>query len=440
MKQLQSEGELSIASTGKDPSTGRLVTHEYRVKGPTALFMTTTAIDLDEELMNRCVVLTVDEDREQTRAIHRMQREAETLEGYFAELDRKELLELHRNAQRLLKPLRVVNPFARRLTFLDVKTRTRRDHLKYLALIRAIALLHQHQRPVLESEHRGRQRAYIEATLSDIEVANRLAHEVLGRTLDELPPQTRRFLLLLDQLARQACEEQHIPRVELRLTRAEIRRHTGWSLTQVKVHLDRLAEMEYVLIHRGGRGQSFVYELLWAGEGKEGETFLMGLLDVEALRREQPSQTRPTSAPDPNLSASGGGVSESGEGVTESEAHLSGSKRGQNGPISGGCRTRRKPREPSNGKGFPAAALPFPQEGTTRGASAEPASSYVGDRRSGLGQAGGLPAGEHEKQQLGRKEDQEGRNDQVQVDQVETDQVESGRRLSRAAGSGAGGR
>src|SRR5262249_52276697 len=34
LKLLQSEGELTIASTGKDPSTGRHVTHEYHVEGP----------------------------------------------------------------------------------------------------------------------------------------------------------------------------------------------------------------------------------------------------------------------------------------------------------------------------------------------------------------------------------------------------------------------
>jgi len=31
------------------------------------IFLTTTAIDLDEELLNRCLVLTVNEDREQTQ-------------------------------------------------------------------------------------------------------------------------------------------------------------------------------------------------------------------------------------------------------------------------------------------------------------------------------------------------------------------------------------
>ena len=81
LKLLQSEGVLTIASTGKDPATGRLLTHQYRVEGPVMIFLTTTAIDLDEEMLNRCLVLSVNEDRAQTQAIHRVQREAQTLEG-----------------------------------------------------------------------------------------------------------------------------------------------------------------------------------------------------------------------------------------------------------------------------------------------------------------------------------------------------------------------
>jgi len=65
LKLLQSEGQLTIASTGKDPGTGRMETQEYHVEGPVMIFLTTTAIDIDEELLNRCVVLTVDENREQ---------------------------------------------------------------------------------------------------------------------------------------------------------------------------------------------------------------------------------------------------------------------------------------------------------------------------------------------------------------------------------------
>ena len=200
LKLLQSEGALTIASTGKDPATGRLVTHQYRVEGPVMIFLTTTAIDLDEELLNRCLVLTVNEDREQTQAIHRLQREAQTLEGLLAQQERADILKVHRNAQRLLKPLAVVNPYARKLTFPDSLTRTRRDHTKYLTLIDSITLLHQYQRAVKTApDHRGRNVSYIEVTRDDIRTANRLAHEVLGRSLDELPPQTRRLLVVIEE-------------------------------------------------------------------------------------------------------------------------------------------------------------------------------------------------------------------------------------------------
>src|SRR5438132_7826565 len=110
LKLLQSEGELTIASTGKDPQSGNLITQQYRVEGPVALLFTTTARDLDEELMNRCLVLAVDEGREQTRAIHERQRARRTLEGLLANREKKALVALHQNVQRLLRPLDVLNP------------------------------------------------------------------------------------------------------------------------------------------------------------------------------------------------------------------------------------------------------------------------------------------------------------------------------------------
>ena len=116
-------------------------------------------------------------------------------------------MKVHQDAQRLLRPVLVANPYARHLTFLDDRTRTRRDHVKYLTLIRAIALLHQYQRPVRTVEHRGEAVPYLEVTLDDIAVANRLAHQVLGRSLDELPPQTRRLLFALDRMVSEACAQ-----------------------------------------------------------------------------------------------------------------------------------------------------------------------------------------------------------------------------------------
>jgi hypothetical protein len=243
--------------------------------------MTTTAIDIDEELMNRCLVLSVNESREQTRLIHERQRMKQTLEGLLAASDRETIVALHQNAQRLLKPVLVVNPYAGQLTFLDDKTRTRRDHMKYLTLIRAIALIHQHQRPIQQVEHRGRMLPYIEVTKADIALANRIAHEVLGRTLDELPPQTRRLLGQLRAWAVDTAKANQLPLRELRFTRKQVRDALHWGDTQLKLHLSRLVDLEYLAVHR--RGTAFDYELLYDGKG-DGK-HLCGLLDAAELER-----------------------------------------------------------------------------------------------------------------------------------------------------------
>ncbi len=297
LKLLQSEGEISIASTGKDPGTGRLVTKEYRVEGPVMIFLTSTAVEIDEELLNRALVLTVDEGRAQTRAIHRLQRESQTLEALWAREEREEVYRRHHNLQRLLRPLPVVNPYVRELTFLDDRTRTRRDHTKYLGLIEAIALLHQYQRPRKTAMWGGKTvgwgermreqktKEYIEATLDDIALANRIAAEVLGRSLDELPPQTRRLLLVLDDFVRMTCAENGVGRSDVRFTLRDVRAFSGLSHDQLWRHMQRLVTLEYLLVHKGGRGQTFVYELLYDGQGKDGTPFLIGLADVQALAK-----------------------------------------------------------------------------------------------------------------------------------------------------------
>lgn len=285
LKLLQSEGEISIASTGKNSQTGKLVTHEYRVEGPVMIFLTTTSVEVDEELLNRSLVLTVNETREQTRMIHDRQRRAQTIEGLLLRKQKKEIIKRHQNAQRMLKPLLVANPYAQRLTFLDNRTRTRRDHMKYLTLIRTIALLHQHQRKIKFLEHQGATIEYIEVEPRDIETANSLCHQVLGRSLDELPPQTRKLLSLLGEMVRVACEQAAITKREFRFSRKEVRDFTGWSDFQVQVHMQKLATLEYVLVHRGGRGQSFVYELLFDGT-ETSAPMLIGLIDSDILKDE----------------------------------------------------------------------------------------------------------------------------------------------------------
>jgi len=289
LKVLQSQGELTIASTGKDPATGQLVTQEYRVEGPVMLFLTTTAIDVDEELQNRCVVLTINESREQTAAIQAKQRAARTLSGLLTKARADDVLAAHRAAQQLLRPLAVVNPYAEQLTFASDRVRLRRDHAKYLALIDAIALLHQYQRPVRSVVHNGRTIEYVEVTTDDIALANRLAHDVLGRSLDELPPPTRRVLSQAMAFVAARASAQAIERSAVRFTRRELREHTGLSDTPLRLHLARLVELEYVITHAGRNGQRFSYELLFDGDVTTDAPQAVGLIDGASLQQSGPT-------------------------------------------------------------------------------------------------------------------------------------------------------
>jgi hypothetical protein len=121
--------------------------------------------------------------------------------------------------------------------------------------------LHQHQRQIKTSTRNGKTREYIEATLEDVQLAEQLVREVLAPNLDELHEQTRRLLLLIDQMVTGECAEFQIERSEYRFSRAAVRYRTRWSDSQLKRHLHRLEDLEYLIVHRGGRGQSFVYEM-----------------------------------------------------------------------------------------------------------------------------------------------------------------------------------
>ncbi|EMO65755.1 hypothetical protein LEP1GSC132_3071 [Leptospira kirschneri str. 200803703] len=94
--------------------------------------LNTTSVEIDEELQNRAVILTVNEEREQTKTILENQREEETLEGVLKRKKKEGIITFHQNIQRLILPLAVVNPYANELKFPDTRLRMRRDQKKYL--------------------------------------------------------------------------------------------------------------------------------------------------------------------------------------------------------------------------------------------------------------------------------------------------------------------
>lgn len=285
IRNIQSSKYLSIAATGKDPVTGKLKTEEYRVKGPVALMITTTEVELDYETSNRFITLTIDESKEMTERILQKQRELETLEGLIRKAETERIVKRHHNAQRLLRPLQVINPYARLLTYTAETLRCRRDHKKYLGLIKAIAFLNQYKREIKTINYNASAIEYIEVTLEDIEQANKLAGEVLGRSLDELCPPSRLLLKMIREMVQTRCKELKIDPREYHFSRRDIREWTRWSDFQIKSHIRQLEDLEYLYSVTGRKGKEYVYELLYPGGGEDGKPFLMGLISIGQLKK-----------------------------------------------------------------------------------------------------------------------------------------------------------
>ena len=287
IRNIQSSKKITVAATGKDPGTGKMRTEEYTVKGPVSVMITTTAAELEGETASRFLFLTIDESSKMTEAIHRMQREAETLEGLVKKKKSEKLIKKHHTAQRLLRPLAVANPYSNYLSYPNQSLRTRRDHKKYLGLIRAIAFLYQYQRTVNTVEVEGEPTEYIEVTLDDIDKANRLANEVLGQSLDDLARPSRTLLSHIYNMVKEISEKHSIPLEEVYFTRRMIREHIGWTDWQIKAHVKQLEEMEYLCVRIGARGKEYAYALNYHGQGEDAESgrCYLNLTPVEEIKR-----------------------------------------------------------------------------------------------------------------------------------------------------------
>lgn len=270
LRNLQSGGYLSVSATRTDPHTGKQRAEDYRVNGPTSIFLTTAHPEaLDYETRNRFVMLTVDESKEQTRRILERQRWSETLEGLIAREKREAVIRCHQNVQRLIEPLRIVIPESIALSFPTGRLILRREHKKYLALIKSIVLLHQHQRERKRAAVGDRTVEYIEATPADVELAQSLATNLLRRNLDELAPPTRSLARDIAQLV--AAKRSEHPACDALFDRKELQAATGLSLWHIRTYLAQLLEYEYIAPLAGGgrRGKRNLYELLWDGEEDE---------------------------------------------------------------------------------------------------------------------------------------------------------------------------
>jgi DNA primase catalytic core len=315
IRNLISAGELTSESTIKDLATGRLTTMENRVEGPSSVCFTTTRPDVDPETKSRFWVTSIDESRDQTRKILLFQRQQHLSDGLITSPEIEAILRKHRNFQRLLKPLAVKNPFAAQLTYGDDRLQGRRDQPKYLNLIKAIAFLRQMQKEIFYEQrnpavggtggaacHASGVVPYVKADPDDITLANRLAHEILGHSLDELSRPGNDLLMQLDEMAKERLKtlqkenpDSKMKTSDLSFSRRDIREFTGWSNTRLHVHLRELVDFEYIVIETGRNGMPFRYRLAWEGQGKDGKRFMLGLTDPASLEPGRKDKLRDSS-------------------------------------------------------------------------------------------------------------------------------------------------
>jgi hypothetical protein len=186
---------------------------------------------------------------------------------------------LHQNAQRLLQPLTVVNPFAPQLTFATNQPRLRRDHQKYLDLIKTITFLHQFQRPRETRTIAGQTIEAVITTREDIVLANELAHVVLGRSLDDLPPQPRRLLGLLWAVVKPWADQTEVAVSQFDWSIRQLLPHVPFGNSQLRAHIALLVQREYVVAYRNHAAEPMQYRLLLDESPEERGHVCLGLVD-----------------------------------------------------------------------------------------------------------------------------------------------------------------
>jgi hypothetical protein len=291
IRNIQSAGKITVAATGKDPGSGKMKTEQYTVKGPVSVMLTTTAAEIDQETASRFISLSIDESAEMTKAIHKKQRQARTLKGLVQRTKADAILAKHHTAQRMLRPVAVVNNFDDYLSYPTGNLITRRDHDKYLGLMEAIAYLHQYQRKTKTVNVDGQAVAYIEVTLEDIDTANRLANAVLGQSLDELPKPSRTLLDAVYKMVKQMAEKANVCLEDIHFNRRQIREYIGWTDWQIRTHIKQLEELEYVYVRAGARGKEYSYAMNYNGQGGQSGKCYLNLTPVEEIKKQVKQDT-----------------------------------------------------------------------------------------------------------------------------------------------------
>jgi hypothetical protein len=132
------------------------------------------------------------------------------------------------------------------------------------------------------------------------------------------------------------CQAEAIKQSQVYFSRKDVRKKCGWGLTQVRMHMERLEEHEYLVAHRGATGKTFIYELTFDGDLESNLSHLIGLIDIRDLEN------------DPKIYRYDDNLTGLTNDLTGQNENMTGSKRGENGPKTGGVGVDKNTSDPVN--------------------------------------------------------------------------------------------
>lgn len=249
LRELQSKRKISKTITHKN-TKGETKTIHLTVEGPVAVAGCTTREQIYEDNANRSFLIYLDESPAQDKKVMEYQRALSA--NRIDEGEQQQAQELMRNCQRLLQPVRVVNPYAELLSIPEEVLKPRRTNNHYLQFIEAITFYHQWQREQQADEATGE--IYIETTLEDVAHANILLKETLLRKSDELTGACRNYLERVKSYLEHENKEQ--------FTNREIRKALKENASNQKRYNGFLIANHYIKQVKGKKGTSYSYEVV----------------------------------------------------------------------------------------------------------------------------------------------------------------------------------
>lgn len=248
LREFMSKQSITKLTTDKD-AKGNNVQKVLMVEGPICVSGATTKSNIYEDNANRSFLLHVDESPDHAREVMDYQRKMQA--GLVNEPEQQKYRQLLKNSQRLLRKVRIINPYATMLDIPECVFKKLRTNMHYLRLIEIITFYHQLQREI-KTDTTGN--PYITTTPEDIEWANFLIKDSLLRKSDELSGQVRQFFESLKSFADKKEEPKTIYAKEAR----EAFRMNPMTINR---YFRELENRGYVQRGGGNRKTGFEYEI-----------------------------------------------------------------------------------------------------------------------------------------------------------------------------------